>query len=101
MKLPQTVIHTFFAVGNSEISKDMASHTTDQKVFVIKTVYFSGGSCVAVERHSREFSVRVAPLRDAIYWIIKQREEGGSVCDKCVKGCTLVCMKFVISGDIA
>jgi hypothetical protein len=24
---------------------------TDQKVFVNKTCYFSGGSCVAVERH--------------------------------------------------
>jgi hypothetical protein len=59
----------------------MASDTMDQKVFVIKTFHFSGSSCVAEERQCRrKFSVRVAPLRDAIYWVIKQFEETGNVC---------------------
>jgi transposase len=33
-----------------------------------------------------EFSVRVAPRTDTVYWIIKQFEETGSLCDKHGKG---------------
>jgi predicted DNA-binding transcriptional regulator AlpA len=70
-------------LGNLFVAVD----PTDQKVFVIKTFYSSGGFCVAVKRqYRREFSVRVAPSRDTIYRIIKQFEEAGSVCDKCAKG---------------
>jgi Fe2+ or Zn2+ uptake regulation protein len=73
----------FAAIGITELSNKMASHTTDQELFVIKTFYSSGGSCVAVERqYHREFSVRVVPSRDTIYRTIKQFEETGSVCDK-------------------
>jgi hypothetical protein len=61
----------------------MASYTTDQKVFVAKTVNFSGGSCVAVERkYGREFFVGVAPSRDNIYKFVKEFEETESLCDK-------------------
>jgi hypothetical protein len=70
----------FVAVGNTELRNKMASHTTDQKLFVIKTFYSSGGSWVAVGRqYRRDFFGRVAPSRDAICWI-KHSEETGSVC---------------------
>jgi hypothetical protein len=32
-----------FAFGNTELNNKMALYATDQKVFVIKTVYTSGG----------------------------------------------------------
>jgi hypothetical protein len=58
----------FVAVGNNEISNKMASYTTDQKVYVIKTFYSPSGSCVAVEtKYRRVFTVRVAPSKDIIY----------------------------------
>jgi hypothetical protein len=40
----------FVAVGNPNLSNKMASYTADQKVFVIKTIYATGCSYVAVER---------------------------------------------------
>jgi hypothetical protein len=36
--------------GNTELSSEVASYTTDQKAFVIKTIYSSGCSYDAVER---------------------------------------------------
>jgi hypothetical protein len=61
-------------------------YTTDLKVFGIKTCHSFGGYCVTAERqYCRNFSVRVAPSRDAIYRIAKQFEETGSVCDKHAK----------------
>jgi hypothetical protein len=41
----------FVAIGNTELSKMMASYTADQKVFLSKTFYSFGDSCVAEERH--------------------------------------------------
>jgi hypothetical protein len=56
------VVYLFVALGNAELINKMASYTTNRKLFVIKAFYFSGGSCVAVERqYRREFSVRVVP----------------------------------------
>jgi hypothetical protein len=52
-------LRLFVAVGNTELSNKMASYTTDQKVF-IKTIYFSSGPCVTLERQYLHFSVRVA-----------------------------------------
>jgi hypothetical protein len=50
------------ATGNNEMSNNMTSYMTDQKVF-IKTFYSSGGFYDAVEReYSWELSVCVAPL---------------------------------------
>jgi hypothetical protein len=56
----------------------MPLYMTEQKVLVIKTFYSSGGSCVTVGRQSSD---HVAQSGDTIYWIIKQSEETGSVCD--------------------
>jgi hypothetical protein len=51
----------------------VASRTTDHKVFFIRTIQPSGGSCVAVEKHSPiEFSVCVPPSRITMYRIVKQ-----------------------------
>jgi hypothetical protein len=48
----------------------MASYKTDQKVFVTKTFILL---VVPVQKqYLREFSVRVAPSRDTIYWLMKQ-----------------------------
>jgi hypothetical protein len=70
----------FVVNGNAELSNKIAAYTTDQKVFVVKTVYSSGRSCVAVKRkYSRDFSVRVAPPRDTIYRTVKRFEEKVSV----------------------
>jgi hypothetical protein len=64
----------------------MASCTTDEKVFITRTVYSSGSSGTAVgTEYRREFVVRAAPSRDIIYYSIKQSEETESVCDKCAK----------------
>jgi hypothetical protein len=38
----------FAAASNVELRNKMVSHMMDQKVLVIKTSYFSGGSCVAL-----------------------------------------------------
>jgi hypothetical protein len=82
----------FVTVGKTQLSNKMASYTKDQKMFVIKTFYSSGGCSVAVERqYLREFSVRVAPSRHTVYWIIKRFGETGSVCDKRVKACEQLC----------
>jgi hypothetical protein len=60
MQLYETSDHSthlgslFVADINVELSNMMLSYRTDQKVFLIKTFYFSGGSCV----------IHVAPLRD-------------------------------------
>jgi hypothetical protein len=70
----------FLAVGSIVLSNIMAPDKTDRKDFVIKTFYSSGGSFVAERRNRREFSFRVAPSRDAIYQIIRESEETGSVC---------------------
>jgi hypothetical protein len=40
----------FVAAGNAEFCNKMASCMADQKVFVIKTVYSSGGFFFAVAR---------------------------------------------------
>lgn len=51
----------FHAVGNAGLSNKMTSHMTDQKVFVIETLYCSGGYCVSVESHyHREILIRAA-----------------------------------------
>jgi hypothetical protein len=42
----------FLSVGNAELSNKMASYTTNQKVFVVKTIYSSCGSCLALENIS-------------------------------------------------
>jgi hypothetical protein len=76
------------AIGNTEQSNKMVSYTTDQKMFVVKTFYSSGGSHVAVETwYHQESSVNVALSRETDKQIVKQFEEAGSVCDKRVKGC--------------
>jgi hypothetical protein len=50
----------------------MASYMTDQKVLVITTFCSSRGFCVSVaKQYNREYSVRVTPSTDTIYWIIK------------------------------
>jgi transposase len=65
----------------------MASYTTDQKLFAVKTFSSSGGCCAAVERqYCQEFSIRVARSKGTVYRIIKQFEEAESVCDKRGKG---------------
>jgi hypothetical protein len=38
----------FAADDNADLRVSMVSYTTDKKMFVIKTFYSSGGSCVAV-----------------------------------------------------
>jgi hypothetical protein len=43
----------FVGVGNSELSNKIASYTTDENVFVIKTVCSSDDSYVAGERKYR------------------------------------------------
>jgi hypothetical protein len=64
----------------TQLSKKMASYTTYYKVF-IETFNSSSGARVTVARHyHRQLSVRVAPLRDSIYWIGEQFYETGSVC---------------------
>jgi hypothetical protein len=66
----------------------MASYTTDQPVFVIKTIYSPGGSRAAVVRHYRqEFSVHVVQSSDTIYQIGEQFKKTVSVYDKCVNRC--------------
>jgi hypothetical protein len=58
-----------------------------KKVFVVKTLYSFGRSCVVAERqHRREFSVCVAPPTDTIYRKIKRFEERGNVWRKRRKG---------------
>jgi hypothetical protein len=80
-------VNSFVAVGNAELSNKMASYMRDQRMFVIKTYYSYGCSCVAVGRqYGRKFSVRVLPSRGAIYRTVKQAEERGIMCDKCAKG---------------
>lgn len=83
MKLSQIVLHTlelYFLPLETQLINKLASYMTDQKVFVIKIFYTSGGSCDSVVRqYRRELSVRV-DHRDTIYLIIKQSEETGSVC---------------------
>jgi transposase len=65
----------------------MASYMTVQKTIVMKTFYYSGGSCVALERqYHEEYSGRVAPSSDSIYRIIKRFEETASTCGKHEKG---------------
>ena len=60
----------------------MASYTVEQKLFIVKTFYSSGNSCVFVQRKFREeFNVRDAPSRDSIYRFIRQFEATGSVSD--------------------
>jgi hypothetical protein len=55
-------------------------------VFVITTIYSSGGACVGVSRQRRpELFVRAAPSRGTTHWIIKQFEEK-NVSDKLLKG---------------
>jgi hypothetical protein len=44
----------FIAVGKAELSNKMASYITDRKVFAIKTIYSSGGSCISEENQFRE-----------------------------------------------
>jgi hypothetical protein len=74
-------------VGSTEMFKEMASYTTNQKAFVARTFYSSGGSCVAVERqYIREIPVCVAKSRGTIYRIFTQFEEIGSVYVKRGKG---------------
>jgi hypothetical protein len=70
----------FVAAGNKELSKNIASYTTDQKVFVIKTFTFLVVLVLLGRQYRPEICVRVAPSRDIICWIIKQSEETGSVC---------------------
>jgi hypothetical protein len=54
----------------------MASYTTVQKEFVIKTFYSSGGYCIAMERqHCREFSVRGVSRRDNIYGLLHNMQK--------------------------
>jgi hypothetical protein len=73
----------------------MASCTTGQKLFGIKTFYFFDGCRVFVEgEYRRKFSVRVAPSGDTVYWIIKQSEETGIVWDKRKKGCKQFVLHF-------
>jgi hypothetical protein len=63
MKLYQTFIehytslkNFFTATGDVNLSNEMALHKIDQKVFVIKTLYSFGGSCIALERqYCQEF----------------------------------------------
>jgi hypothetical protein len=46
-----THLRNFFsAIGISEVSNKMASCTTEQEVFVVKTFYYSDGPFVVVER---------------------------------------------------
>lgn len=61
-------------VGNTELSHKMASYTTDQKVFVTKPLsHSSGDPYIATDvQYRREFSLRVAPLRDTIHLTVKQ-----------------------------
>jgi hypothetical protein len=73
----------FVGFGNAKLANKIVSCTTDQKVFAIKILYSSGGSCVAVERQRRrEFPVRVASPRDTVSRTVKhlkkQKREKGS-----------------------
>jgi hypothetical protein len=66
----------FVAVDNFEISNKLVFYTISEKLFIIKTVYLSDGSCIAAERkYCRAFSVHVVPLRDTTYRTGKQSEE--------------------------
>jgi hypothetical protein len=67
----------FVTVGNVELGNSIVSYTTDQKVFIAKTFYCSGGP---------SFTFRDALSRDTVYWILRQFEETGNVCDKRTKG---------------
>jgi hypothetical protein len=46
-----------------------------QEVFVIKPFCPYGGSCAGVKRKHHASSVYVTPLRDNIYWTVKESEE--------------------------
>jgi hypothetical protein len=75
-------------IDNTELSNKTASFMIVQEVFVIKPFSPYGGSCVAVKRQYQESYVHVTPLRDNIYWIIKECEETESTCDEYAKGHT-------------
>jgi hypothetical protein len=75
------------------------------EVFVVRTFYFSGGSCIVLDRQChREISLRVTPTSDTAYWIVKQFEETGTVDDKHADGRRLfnsfVYINFVILVEI-
>jgi hypothetical protein len=82
------------ATGNAELSNKMVSHMSDQKVFLIKTIYSFGASHVAVVRQYHwEFYVHVVPSRDTTCWIVKKSLKKQEVC-VCVKN---VCRETNIS----
>jgi hypothetical protein len=55
------LVNLFVALGNAVLSKKMASYTTVQELFFIKTLYSSGGACVEsslfVSRHPETLSI--------------------------------------------
>jgi hypothetical protein len=65
--------YLFVVNSNDDLSKKMTSYTKDQKVFVIKTIYSSRGSWVAMEReHLLMFSVLLPLRRDEYGALMKQ-----------------------------
>jgi hypothetical protein len=70
----------FIFVGNTDLSNKMVPYTASQKVFVVKTFYCFGCSCVAADGQCRtEIFVPVAPSTGTVYLIIERFEETGSV----------------------
>jgi hypothetical protein len=65
--------YSFVVTGNDDLGKKMTSYTKDQKVFVFKTIHFSRGAFVAMERqHLRVFSVVLTLMRDEYGALMKK-----------------------------
>jgi hypothetical protein len=78
MKVSLIVINIseiFVFVGKTEVHNKIASYTTDQKVFLIKTFYLLGFLCCCGDGILSRVFISVAPLRDTIYRTVKQFEE--------------------------
>lgn len=75
------------AVATAELCNKIESlYMMDQKMFIMKSFYSSGGSSVAMEReYCQEFSLCVSPWSDTVCQVLKQSEETLSVCDKCAR----------------
>jgi hypothetical protein len=77
MNFSQIVQHLgylFVAIGSAELSNKTVLCVSDQKVFLIKTIYYSDGSCVAVEKLALRVSCSccTAKKHHLLKWLKKQ-----------------------------
>jgi hypothetical protein len=71
------------SVGNAELGNEMASYTTNQKMFVVKPfTLLVVLMLMSSELYLQEFCVRAVQSRDAIYRTVEQIEGTGRACYK-------------------